>query len=55
MRAWLIDPISEPDVRQVTFSDDLTTQVIEMLNQLQNHYLRAQAPEIGWASPDSTN
>ena len=44
MRAWLIDPISQPVVRQVTFSDDLTTQAIEMLNQFQNHYL---PPRIG--------
>jgi hypothetical protein len=44
MRAWLIDPLSQPIVRETTFSDDLKTQAIEMLNHFQNLYL---PPRIG--------
>ena len=42
MRAWIIDPLSQPVVRAATFSDDLKTQAIEMLHQLQNY----DAPKI---------
>jgi len=44
MPAWLIDPISQPVSRETTFSDDLKTQAIEMLNHFQNFYL---PPRIG--------
>ena len=39
MRAWLIDPLSRPVVRPATFSDELKTQAVEMLNHFQNFYL----------------
>src|ERR1700741_4373481 len=42
MRAWLIDPLSQPVVRAATFSDDLKIQATEMLHQLQNY----DAPKI---------
>ena len=48
MRAWLIDPLSRPVVRPTTFSDDLKTQAIEMLNYFQNLYL---PPRIGRRLP----
>jgi hypothetical protein len=44
MRAWLIDPLSQPIVRPATYSDDLKMQAVEMLNQFQNYNL---PPRIG--------
>ena len=37
MRAWLIDPLSRPIVRAVSFSDDVKAQAGELLHQLQNY------------------
>ena len=49
VHAWLIDPLSRPIVRAITFSDALDAQVWEMVQQFQNY----DVPRIAHMLPNN--